>query len=114
MMKQKKIKYLYLQKKINKILKKFSTNHCIYYAFLTTYYTGLKVSEVFGLTWNDINLVNKIINVDKIIIKRNQEGGSKKKHARGKSKTVWYFGTCKAKSSVRVIDIGNTFVNALK
>lgn len=106
--------HIFTKEEISKILKRFSSNHCVYYAFLTAYYTGLRLSEVFGLTWDDIDLVNKTINVDKIIVKRNQQGGSKKKHIRGKSKTVWYFGTCKTKSSVRVIDIGNTLVNALK
>lgn len=32
----------------------------------------------------------------------------------GNSTTVWYFGNCKTPSSHRVIEIGDTLLNALK
>lgn len=87
------------------ILNRFKKNSCVYYAFLTAYYTGLRVSEVFGLTWEDIDFEKKTLTVNKNILKKNQNGGTKKRHISGNSTTVWYFGTCKTKSSYRTIEI---------
>ncbi len=33
--------------------------------FLTAYCTGLRIAEVFALTWNDIDFRNKTISVNK-------------------------------------------------
>ena len=96
------------------ILERFKNNHCVYYAFLTAYCTGLRVAEVFALTWNDIDFRNKTISVNKNILKKNQNGATKKRHISGNSTTVWYFGTCKTPSSHRTIEIGDTLLNALK
>lgn len=92
------------------ILNRFKKNHAFYYAALTAYYTGLRVSEVFALTWDDIDLENKTLTV----IEKNHIGSTHGRHLSGKAKTVWYFGNCKTPSSYRTIDIGNTLVNALK
>ena len=43
--------HIFTNDEINTILERFKNNHCMYYAILTAYYTGLRVSEVFGLTW---------------------------------------------------------------
>ena len=96
------------------ILERFKNNHCVYYAFLTAYCTGLRVAEVFALTWNDIDFRNKTIRVNKNILKKNQNGATKKRHISGNSTTVWYFGTCKTQTSYRTIPIGDTLLNALK
>lgn len=106
--------HIFTKEEIEIILNRFSKNHCIYYAFLTAYYTGLRVSEVFALTWKDINFESKTITVNKNIVKRNQNGGSKLRHISGNSTTVWYFGPCKTASSYRTIEIGDTLINALK
>ena len=45
----------------------------------TAYCTGLRVAEVFALTWNDIDFRNKTISVNKNILKRNQAGRNKTK-----------------------------------
>lgn len=102
---------------INKILERFKDSPATYYAILTAYYTGLRVSEVYGLTWDCIDLNNKKITVDKIIKKIAKDGkvsDSPKRGVRGKSTTKWYYGTCKTKSSYRTIDIGDTLVDALR
>ena len=106
--------HIFTKEEVEMILNRFKKNHCVYYAFLTAYYTGLRVSEVFGLTWEDIDFENKTLRVDRNILKKNQKGGTKKRHISGNSTTVWYFGTCKTPSSYRTIDIGDTLVNALK
>ena len=106
--------YKLSNEEVEKILERFSNNPCVYYAFLTAYYTGLRVSEVFGLTWDDIDFVKRTITVNKNILKKNQAGGTKKRLISGNSTTVWYFGTCKTKGSYRTIEIGDTLLKALK
>lgn len=106
--------YILSNEEVEKILERFSNNPCVYYAFLTAYCTGLRIAEVFALTWNDIDFRNKTISVNKNILKKNQVGGTKKRHISGNSTTVWYFGTCKTQTSYRTIPIGETLLNALK
>ena len=106
--------HIFTKEEIEMILNRFNNNSCVYYAFLTAYYTGLRVSEVFGLTWEDIDFEKKTLTVNKNILKKNQNGGTKSRHISGNSTTVWYFGTCKTKSSYRTIEIGDTLINALK
>ena len=105
---------IFTKEEIDLIFNSVKNNHCVYYAFLTAYHTGLRISEVFGLTWEDIDLENKKIHVRRNIVKKNQAGGTKKRHISGNSTTVWYYGTCKTANSYRTIDIGDTLVAALK
>lgn len=106
--------HIFSKDEIRTILDRFKKNHCIYYAFLTAYYTGLRVSEVFGLTWDDIDLENKTLTVNKNVLKKNQASATHGRHISGKATTMWFFGTCKTKGSYRTIDIGDTLVAALK
>ena len=87
----------------------------IYYSFLTAYYTGMRVSEVYGLTWDNINFEKKTITVNKNIIKKNKYGLPKRYCiSKGHSVEVWSYGTCKNPQSQRTISIGDTLVKALK
>lgn len=106
--------HIFTPKEIEIIFNRFRNSHTVYYAFLTAYYTGLRISEVFGLTWDDIDFENKTLRVDRNIVKKNQAGGTKRRLIEGESTTVWYFGPCKTPSSHRVIEIGDTLLNALK
>ena len=106
--------HIFTEEEIQMILDRFENNHCVYYAMLTAYYTGLRVSEIFGLTWDDIDFENKRLTVNKNILKKNQRGGTKGNHISGNSTTVWYFGTCKTQSSYRTIEISDTLINSLK
>lgn len=106
--------HIFTQEEVELILDRFKNNHCVYYAFLTAYYTGLRVSEVFGLTWDDIDLEKKTLTVNKNILKKNQAGATHGRHISGKATTMWFFGTCKTQSSYRTISIGDTLVEALK
>lgn len=107
--------HIFTKKEIERILNRFKNSRSIYYAFLTAYYTGLRVSEVYGLTWDCIDFENGTININKNIIKKNQNGLPKKKSiTKGHSVGVWYYGECKNPQSKRIISIGNTLINALK
>lgn len=93
----------------DKIIKRFAPGNPFRYALLIGFYTGMRISEVFGLTWDDIDLKQGTIDITKICYKRtNKEKKSKEE------KPAWYFGTPKTKSSVRKIKIGETLVNELK
>lgn len=102
----------------NRIMDRFKDSPASYYGILTAYYTGMRVSEVYGLTWDCVDLENKKIMVEKIVKKIEKEGkvseGGVKRGIRGKATTKWYFGSCKTTSSYRTIEIGDTLANALK
>ena len=69
--------HIFTQEEIERILDRFKGTHSIYYAFLTAYYTGMRVSEVYGLTWDCVDFEKKTLTINKNII-RNR----KKKHNR--------------------------------
>lgn len=94
--------YILSNEEVEKILERFSNNPCVYYAFLTAYYTGLRVSEAFGLTWDDIDFENKIIDVKHSIY-------DKPKDIKGR----WYIGTTKTFKGKRKIYMSETLCNAL-
>lgn len=81
------------------IIKRFNFGTPFYIPIMIGYYTGCRIGEVMGLTWDDINLEEGIININKIIYSR---------------KTNWYFGTTKTKSSFRSITIGPSLIELLK
>lgn len=66
--------HIFTQEEIEKILDRFKDVPYIYYSFLTAYYTGMRVSEVYGLTWDNIDFDKKTITVNKNIIKKNKYG----------------------------------------
>lgn len=103
---------------VNRILNRFQKSSYQYYAILTAYYTGLRVSEVYGLTWDCVDFDKGTLTVNKIVKKIEKNGrtsdGKAIRGVRGKAATRWYLGDCKTESSNRVISIGNTLLNALR
>jgi integrase len=81
------------------IISRFPAGTTFYISIMIGYYTGCRIGEVMGLTWNDIGLEKGKLDVNKLIYKR---------------KPDWYFGSTKTQSSVRNIKIGKTLVDALK
>ena len=81
---------------------RFKNNSTFICAFLTACYTGMRTGEVFALTWNDIDLENKIIKVNKTVY-------SKIKDDKGR----WYLGTTKTEGSCREIFICDTLYKIL-
>lgn len=103
---------------VNTILSRVKNMQATYYGMLTAYYTGMRVGEVYGLTWDMVDFEKKQIKVSRAIKKIEKEGkvteGKRNRLASGRSLTRWYLGDCKTKTSYRTIDIGDTLVNALK
>ncbi|WP_027625759.1 tyrosine-type recombinase/integrase [Clostridium lundense] len=84
----------------NKIIDRFPQGSSFYIPLQIAFYTGMRAAEVCGLTWECVDLDNKTLKVEKILI--------------GKGKGIFEFGTPKTKSSNRTITIGNTLIEILK
>lgn len=99
------------------ILDRFEKGNPFRYALLIGFYTGLRIGEVYALTWDDIDLKDCTIDVNKLVYKRNYGVDIRKVfNTKGKKeeKSAWYFGDTKTTSSVRKIKIGKTLVDELK
>ena len=62
-----RVKHIYSIDEIDKILLRFKSNDTFICAFLMACYTGMRTGEVFALTWDDIDLENRIIKINKIV-----------------------------------------------
>lgn len=83
----------------DKIITRFPFGSTFHLPILIGYYTGCRIGEVLALTWDDIDLNNNTIDINKIIYQK---------------QTKWYFGSTKTKSSTRKIVFGQTLSDALK
>ena len=88
------------QKEFERIIARFPQGNSFYIPLQIAYHTGTRVGECCALTWDDIDLENRIIKVNKIILKKDNK--------------QWFFGTTKTESSTRQIPIGNTLTDILK
>lgn len=83
-----------------KILRKFPNGHKLNIPIQIAFHTGLRASEVCGLTWNNIDFENKTINIEKILIYNKSES--------------LFLQSPKTKSSIRKIAMGDILINLLK
>lgn len=95
------------------ILDRFSNSPYQFYAMLIGYYTGMRIGEVYGLTWNDIDLENGIIHVRQQCKVKDKDALTGRKPQKGKALNRWYLGALKNNSSYRSIKIGDELTNAL-
>ena len=86
------------------IVSRFPEGNKWHLPLMIGYHTGMRISEVFALTWDDINLENGIITVTKQLIRYKPEN----------EKVKWCFGPTKTKSGVRSFKIGSTLLELLK
>lgn len=84
------------------ILGRFKNNKVFVCAFLTACYTGMRTGEVFALTWDDIDLENRIIKINKTVYAKDKEENGR-----------WYLGTTKTIGSHREIYICDTLYSFL-
>ena len=99
------------------IIERFPNGTRFYIPLMIGFYTGLRISEAFALTWDDIDFKQRIITVSKQIVKRNFGADVRKViEAKGKreAKSSWYFTTPKTVASERTIKFGDTLYKALK
>lgn len=88
-----------------------------YIPLMIGFYTGLRISEAFALTWDDIDFENRTLSVNKQIVKRNFGSDVRKvveKKGKKEQRSSWYFTTPKTVSSIRTIPFGDTLYQALK
>lgn len=100
-----------------KIIDRFQPPSRFYIPLMIGYYTGMRISEVFALTWDDIDFENRTINVNKQVVKRNYGVDVRtvmKMKGKKEEKSAWYFQSLKTDSSERVIKFGDTLYKALK
>lgn len=83
-----------------RIISRFPFGNKYHIPLVIGYYTGLRISEVFGLTWDDINFEKLEINVSKQTI-RMQKG-------------KWNLDEPKTKSSVRTVKFGKELCEILR
>ncbi|WP_040328558.1 site-specific integrase [Clostridium ihumii] len=84
----------------NTIINRFPQGSSFYIPLQIAFHTGMRASEVCGLTWDCIDFENKTIHVEKILL--------------SKKNGVYEFGSPKTKSSNRFISIGDTLILILK
>lgn len=83
----------------NRIIEEFPQGNPYYIPLQIAWHTGLRSGEVAALKWDDINLEDNTLRVNKTMVNK-------------KGKCV--LDTPKTKSSNRTIKIGNTLINILK
>ncbi len=112
-----KVRYIISPDDFKRILERFPEDNIFHLPLLIGYYTGLRISETFGLTWDDIDLENRTLTVNKAVLKRNYGVDVRKvleQKGKKEEKSAWYFGTTKTESSNRTIKFGDTLYAALK
>lgn len=100
-----------------RIMERFPAGSKFHIPLMIGFYTGLRISEAFALTWDDIDLERKTLSVNKQILKRNFGADVKQaaqRSERRREHSTWYFNTTKTESSVRTIKFGDTLAKALK
>ncbi len=82
------------------IFKDYSKNTMYHNAYCLVLETGLRVGEIGGLKWSDIDFDNKFLKVRRTILQDSKKGG-------------FYYGNTKSKSSNRIIPLTNEAVSIL-
>ncbi len=96
------VKHLYTQEEIDTILNRFRYDDTFTCAFLRSCFTSMRTGEAFALSWNDIDLENRIIYIRHNVY-------SKPKDEKGR----WFIGDPKTLSGKRKIYISDTLLIAL-
>lgn len=98
------------------IIERFPEENRFHIPLLIGWNCGLRISETFGLTWDDIDFENKTLTVNKQTVKRNYGVNVRevlKKQGKKEERSAWYFTSPKYDSD-RTIKIGDSLIKALK
>lgn len=101
---------------MQKILNRFPETSHYHLPIQLGYHCGLRISEVFALTWDDIDFANKTLQVNRQIQWHADKDRTDKQQTNGSSQAgngYWYFAEPKY-GSYRVIDLDNTILSLLK
>lgn len=113
--KKKKERIILTREDFDRIITRFPFGNRFYIPLLIGWHCGLRISETFGLTWDDIDFEKKTLSVNKQILKRKygefSEHAPAKKHLK-EDRFDWYFTEPKYDSS-RTIKLGDTLFNEL-
>lgn len=96
-----------------RIIDRFPSESRYHILLMIGFYTGLRISETFTLTWDDIDLDNRTLTVNKQIVKRNF-GADVQRVVEQKGKIVMVLTTPKTAASNRTVKFGETLYKALK
>ncbi len=114
--KPKKTRIILSTDDINLIINRFPEGNRFYIPLLIGWNCGLRISETFALTWDDIDFDNKTLTVNKQVVKRNlgldiNKVTSKKR--KPSLNSFWHFSKPKYGSN-RTIKIGDSLIKELK
>ena len=114
--KKEKQRTLVTQEQYQQILNALS-NKCFKMAVMIAWYTGLRISEVYALTWDDIDFTNNTITVNKQVVKRNYGIEIRrvlKEKGKKEERSAWYFQEPKTVKSNRTIAVSPDLITELK
>ncbi len=100
-----------------RIIERFPPSSRFHVPLMIGFYTGLRISEAFALTWDDIDFEKRELTVNKQIVKRNFGSDVRKvveKKGKREMRSSWYFTSPKTLSSTRTIKFGDTLYQVLK
>lgn len=98
------------------ILERFPFGNRFHIMLMLGYHTGLRIGEVCGLTWDDIDFEKNTIDINKQVVKRKYDSVSKLVYkATGKATgATWFFQKTKTAASNDTIKMGPTLKAVLQ
>lgn len=115
-MKPKKERVILTIDEFDTIIERFPESSRYHIPLMIGFYTGMRISEVFALTWDDIDFETREITVNKQVVKRNfgaDVRAAVKKYGKKEMRSSWYFSTPKSIASNRKVKFGETLYRAL-
>jgi len=88
------------KKEFNDIIDRFPFGSQYYILLMISYYTGTRIAECTGITWDRIDLEKGKVNIDRILVKHQDKN--------------WYLGDPKTVTSNRTIPIGDSLAKSLR
>lgn len=103
--------------KMKEIFERFPEGTSVYIPLMLGYHCGLRLGEIYALTWDDVDFENNILSVNRQVQwyqeRRNKEEIRNNNGTKESKGGFWYFSEPKYKS-YRVIDIDQVLFDALK